>query len=190
MARVFVDTNVLFPFSLMDLMPSLAEDYVHDVVWSDRLLDEWQRVIVREGHRSPEAAALIADHIRAGFADSRIPEDAYKHLLAELDGPDHDELHHIAAAIAGNAETLITWNLPDFPTEALGPHGITVTPPDPYLCSLLEQVPDEVLTTIGRMAARKRRPPMSPLDIVNALERARVPAFAHRVRQMLTGTTA
>jgi hypothetical protein len=101
------------------------------VVWSDRLLDEWQRVIVREGHRSPEAAALIADHIRAGFADSRIPEDAYKHLLAELNGPDHDDLHHTAAAIAGNAETLITWNLPDFPTEALGPTGSPSPRPTP-----------------------------------------------------------
>jgi hypothetical protein len=29
---------------------------------------------------------------------------------------------------------------------------------------------------------------MSPLDVVNALERARVPAFAHRVQQLLTDT--
>jgi PIN domain len=79
MARVFVDTNVLFPFSLMDLMLSLAEDYVHDMIWSDRLLDEWQRVIVREGHRSAEAATLIVGHIRTGFADSCIPEGAYKY---------------------------------------------------------------------------------------------------------------
>jgi predicted nucleic acid-binding protein len=190
MARVFVDTNVLFPFSLMDLMLSLAEDYVHDMIWSDRLLDEWQRVIVREGHRSDAAATLIAGHIRAGFADSHVPEDAYKHLLSGLDGPDRDDLHHIAAAIAGDAHTLVTWNLADFPTESLGPHGITVTPPDPYLCSLLEQSQDEVLATIRRIASRKRRPPMSPLDVVAALERARVPAFAHRVRQLLTDTAA
>lgn len=30
MARVFADTNVLFPFSVMDLLLTLAEDYVHD----------------------------------------------------------------------------------------------------------------------------------------------------------------
>jgi predicted nucleic acid-binding protein len=115
MARVFADTNVLFPFSLMDLLLTLAEDYVHDLVWSDRLLDEWQRVIVREGHRSTEAAERIAEHVRTGFADSCVPEDRYKHLLAELDGPDTDDVHHMAAAIAGHAETLITWNLNDFP---------------------------------------------------------------------------
>jgi excisionase family DNA binding protein len=45
-ARVFVDTNVLFPFSVMDLMLALTEDGIHDVMWTDVLLDEWERVIV------------------------------------------------------------------------------------------------------------------------------------------------
>ncbi len=47
-AKVFIDTNVLFPFSVMDLMLALTEDGIHDVMWSDNLLDEWERVIVRE----------------------------------------------------------------------------------------------------------------------------------------------
>jgi hypothetical protein len=40
MTRVFVDTNVLFPFSLMDLMPALTEDSVHEVRWTQALLAE------------------------------------------------------------------------------------------------------------------------------------------------------
>ncbi|MFD5428109.1 hypothetical protein [Streptomyces sp. NPDC127084] len=59
-ARVFVDTNVLFPFSVMDVMLTLTEDSVHEIVWSDRLLAEWERVIVREGKRSAESAAAVA----------------------------------------------------------------------------------------------------------------------------------
>src|SRR6185437_14861264 len=39
-SRVFIDTNVLFPFAVMDLMLALSEDSVHHVMWSDRLLDE------------------------------------------------------------------------------------------------------------------------------------------------------
>jgi hypothetical protein len=38
MARVFIDTNVLFPFTLMDLNLSLAADYIHDLVCSERLV--------------------------------------------------------------------------------------------------------------------------------------------------------
>ena len=51
MARVLADTNVLFPFSLMDLMLALSQDRIHTLLWSNRLLDEWERVIVREQHR-------------------------------------------------------------------------------------------------------------------------------------------
>src|ERR1700760_2091802 len=32
-ARVFIDTNVLFPFSVMDLMLAFTEDGIHDVTW-------------------------------------------------------------------------------------------------------------------------------------------------------------
>lgn len=59
MARVFVDTNVLFPFSVMDLMLALTEDGVHDVMWSQALLAEWERVIVRTQRRSAASAAAI-----------------------------------------------------------------------------------------------------------------------------------
>jgi excisionase family DNA binding protein len=55
-ARVFIDTSVLFPFSVMDLMLALTEDGIDDVMWTDDFLGEWERVIVREGRRSPNAA--------------------------------------------------------------------------------------------------------------------------------------
>jgi predicted nucleic acid-binding protein len=186
MARVLADTNVLFPFSLMDLMLALSQDRIHTLLWSDRLLDEWERVIVREQHRSPAAAAAIAAAIRDYFPENRVAEARYKHLLAELDGPDPDDLHHLAAAAAGGANTLISWNLSDFPAETLAPLGITATDPDTYLCALLEREPTEVTETLHRMAAEKRRPPMTTLDLTDALARAGVPVFASRARRQLT----
>lgn len=58
MGRIFIDTNVLFPFSVMDMMLAPTEDSVHEVLWSRALLAEWERVIVREQRRS--AAAVTA----------------------------------------------------------------------------------------------------------------------------------
>ena len=113
-ARVFIDTNVLFPFSVMDLMLALTEDGIHDVMWSDDLLDEWERVIVRERHRSPDAAAAITATIRQFFADTRIPVESYRVLVPEADGPDLDDNAHMAAAVAGQVESLVTWNGKDF----------------------------------------------------------------------------
>jgi excisionase family DNA binding protein len=102
-ARVFIDTKVLLPFSVMDLMLALTEDGIHDVMWSDDLLDEWERVIVREHRRSPDAAAAITATIRQFFADTRIPAESYRELVAEADGPDPDDNVHMAAAVAGQA---------------------------------------------------------------------------------------
>ncbi|WP_283138443.1 PIN domain-containing protein [Rhizohabitans arisaemae] len=189
MARVFIDTNVLFPFSVMDLMLGLSEDAIHTVVWSDHLLDEWERVIVREHHRSAEAASRISRTIREFFADTRVPEDDYKHLIDRMEGPDLDDHHHMAAAIAGHALTLVTWNLGDFPTGLLSEYGLTVTDPDSYLCSLLTQCPREVVDVLFRMAAGKRRPPMNASEIVDALDRAGVPVFARRCRTHLAATS-
>lgn len=186
MARVFIDTNVLFPFSVMDLMLALTEDGIHDVMWSDDLLDEWERVIVRERHRSPDAAAAITATIRQFFADTRIPGESYRELIDEVDGPDPDDNVHMAAAVAGQVESLVTWNGTDFDCGFTRKHAIKVVDPDQYLCALYAELPDEVLATITRLAASKRRPPMNPAELVNALDRAGVKEFASLVRPHLT----
>lgn len=186
MARIFIDTNVLFPFSVMDLMPALTENAVHEIVWTERLLGEWERVIVREQQRSPDAAAAIAETVREFFGDSRVDEASYAALLPEITGPDPDDCHHMAAAIASGATCLVTWNRSDFPDGQLSQHGVMVVDPDSYLCGLLDESPEEVEATIVRMAAGKRRPPLNrPGGILEALANAGVPKFAERLRPRL-----
>ncbi len=123
MARIFVDTNVLFPFSVMDLMLALTEDAVHEVAWSDALLDEWERVIVEQQHRSADVAARITAAIRRSFPEGEVPEGEYAHLVDEMPSSDPDDRRHIAAAIAGGATVIVTWNRRDFPAEPLAAWG-------------------------------------------------------------------
>jgi excisionase family DNA binding protein len=184
-ARVFIDTNVLFPFSVMDLMLALSEDGIHDVMWTDELLDEWERVIVRERQRSPDAAAAITTTIREFFADTRIPADGYRNLLAHVDGPDPGDNVHMAAAAAAQVEALVTWNEKDFSCGFMKNNAVRVVTPDDYLCALYEEFPDEILSAITRLAAGKRRPPMMPADIIDALDRAGVARFAAHIRSHL-----
>lgn len=185
MARVFVDTNVLFPFSLMDLILALSEDGIHEVVWTERLLAEWERVIVREQQRTPAAARSIAHAIRTYFDDCEIPETAYASLVEVVPSRDPDDRHHAAAAIAARASALVTWNLQDFPTEPLAEHGVRVVDPDTYLCELLEVVPFEVLGTVRRMADGKTRPPMSALELAERFGKSGAITFADRLSELL-----
>jgi len=183
--RVLVDTSVLFPFSVMDLFLALTEDAVHEVLWTDDLLDEWERVIVRERRRRPETAASVASAIREFFADGRIERSAYEHLIDQMPGNDPDDLPHMAAAVAAEADALVTANLGDFPQDPLAALGVRVLGPDAYLCELLVDHPDEIVTTVVRMAAEKTRPPRSPSELLAALRAAGLPTFPDRVAALL-----
>lgn len=183
--RVFVDTNVLFPFSIMDLMLALTEDAIHEVIWTETLLTEWERVIVREHHRSPDSAAAITAAIREFFPESKVAEADYASRIDAMPGNDPNDRQHMAAAVAGRAQVIVTWNHADFPAEPLAAMGLRVCDPDEYLCGLLSELPREVATTVVRMAGEKRRPPKTPDDIANDLAKAGVPTFAERLRASL-----
>lgn len=98
--RVYVDANELFPFTVMDVILGLAEDLVIDFVWSEELLEEWQRVIVREGARSAQSAAAVAGAVRRFFAAGRVDPASYRHRVADMPGRDPGDRVHTAAAIA------------------------------------------------------------------------------------------
>lgn len=183
--RVYVDANELFPFTVMDVLLALAEDLVIEFVWTDELLDEWQRVVVRDGGRSTESAAAIACAVRVFFADGRIDPVTYRPLTESTPGRDVDDRVHTAAAIAAGATVLVTRNRKDFPVEHLAAYGVDVLTADDYLTRLLRRRPVAVTETVRRLAGEKRRPPRTPCDLVTALARAGTPRFADRLGRRL-----
>lgn len=185
MGRVFPDTNVLFPFSVMDLLLALSEDGVHEIVWTDALLNEWEEVIIREHKRTPESAASITGAIRGFFDDTKVERSAYEHLVEEMPGPDANDHEHMAAAVARRPCTILTRNKKHFPTKPLADRGVRVTDPDTYLCELHDDLPDEVIDTLVRLAAEKHRPPKTSQDLLDDLEAAGVPKFAAKTRPVL-----
>ncbi len=183
--RVFVDANELFPFSVMDLVLSLAEDLLIDFVWTDELLDEWERVIVREGRRAPETARSVTEAVRRFFGSTRIGPETYRSLISTVPGPDPDDRAHTAACAFGGARVLLTRNVRDFPIDFLAGHGVAVCSADTYLAGLLRRRPAAFVETLERMAAEKLRPPMSPCDVADGLARAGATRVAAALRHRL-----
>ena len=165
----------------MDLLLALTEDAVHQVLWTDDLLDEWERVIVRERRRTPETAASVTSAIREFFADGRIDRSTYEHLIDQMPGDDPDDHPHMAAAVAAGVDALVTANLADFPEEPLAALGVRVVDPDFYLCELLVEHPEELVASVVRMAAEKTRPPMTLGDVTRALRGAGLKSFPDRL---------
>ena len=183
MNRVFADTNVLFPFSIMDLLLGLDEDGFHRIVWSDDLLAEWERVIVREDQRTADSASSIVATIRDFFADGEIPTALYVANVDDMPSTDVDDRKHMSAAIAGKATVLLTWNLKHFAAEFMLEKSVRVIDPDAYLCEQLSESPDQVLRTVTRTAGEKHRPKMTVNDTLVALERAGLSGFVRDFRE-------
>src|SRR5665213_2521827 len=105
----------------MGLVLALAEDL---------LIDEWERVIVSEGKRTPETARSVSEAVRHFFATTRIEPAVYRHKAANVPGPDPGDRVHTAACAFGNATVLLTRNRRDFPEDFLTAHGVTVSSAD------------------------------------------------------------
>lgn len=61
----------------MDVLLTRAEDSLFTWVWSDEVLDEWEKVIVGDGKRTPESAASVAAAVRTHFGRYRIDPALY-----------------------------------------------------------------------------------------------------------------
>ena len=98
--RVFPDTSVCFPISVLDLLVRCDERDLHRIVWSEDLLRELERIWVRQGARSVGSAQAASAAIRSAFPAQQVGREAYAHLIDEMPGDDPDDHCHAAAAVA------------------------------------------------------------------------------------------
>lgn len=132
---MFVDTATFYPISIADLVLRLAEIGIFELIWSDHLFDEIERVLVERKRLPRPASAYFCACIRETFPGGRIPRTAYEHLLASRTGPDPADHEHSAAAVAGNATVVLSADRTGFPIRDTTP--ARRRHPDEYLAELL-----------------------------------------------------
>jgi predicted nucleic acid-binding protein len=181
--KVFIDTSELFPFTIMDLLLTLAEQFVFTWVWTEELLDEWERVIVDTTHRTPDSAKSVTNAVRAHFESGLIKVDTYVNDISDDLSPDPGDRAHVAACLGGRATVLLTRNLKDFATPALAESGVRVLTADDYLVDLLRRRPRAVVDGVRQAAAARKYPPISAAELLDRIEHAGAPRFAAALRR-------
>jgi len=88
----------------------------------------------------------------------------------------------LAAAIAGRADVIVTYNLKDFPAAALAPFGIEAQHPDQFLRHQFDLSPDLVCAVIRDLRAGLRNPPHTGDEYLATLERQDLHALATALR--------
>jgi predicted nucleic acid-binding protein len=169
---VFVDTNVFYPLRLADLILSSVDDGLFELCASDHLLAEMERVLIDHKRLSADKAKIFREAVEAN-ALRVVRAGQYELLTERLAGPDTDDLHHLAAAITGGADFIITENTVDFltahvPDEVTPPAIVT---PDEFFAQLLHAgFEDDILGIVQRISMKLKNPPRSPSEILDGLE--------------------
>jgi hypothetical protein len=89
-----LDTCVLFPMPLADTLLLAAADCAYTFHWTDDLLRELERVMLRTG-RTPQQATERVSQMRKIFAESQVT--GYRQLIRALTLPDSADRHVLAA---------------------------------------------------------------------------------------------
>lgn len=174
------DTNVLYSYELRDLFVWLKLLAAVQVAIAKEGFEELYRVLARERGQN---TVRLRERLERALSDSIV--SGHERLVLELSLPDPGDRHVVAVAIYHEAEFIVTFNLKDFPVDALARHGVQPVHPDHFLCMLLEVQPNLVLEAIDSMGYRRERPPRTRLEIADALARAQVPLFSARLKELI-----
>jgi predicted nucleic acid-binding protein len=170
---VVLDTCVLVPATLCDILLSTADRGLYRPLWSAEILSELKRVLLRNA-MSSEAVEYRQSQMVKSFPDATV--SGYESLIPAMKNDPKDR-HVLAAAIRGCAQTIVTANIKDFDKAVLDEFDICAITPDSFLMDLLAFDQAGVLDSIRDMSAQKTRPPRTELELLRRIGKS-APKFA------------
>ena len=182
-AIVIYDACVLHPAPLRDLLIRLSRAGLVRARWTDAILDECFRSILRRRPELEEPLKRTRKLMNMAVPDCLV--DGHDDLIESLVLPDADDRHVLAAAILVRAEAIVTANLADFPTETLARYQIEPKHPDAFVLELIESAPAKVIEIVTRQASDLRSPRRSARELLDTLENVGVRTSVVRLRELV-----
>jgi predicted nucleic acid-binding protein len=178
---IVLDANVLIPNALCDLLLRLAEEEVFLPCWSAEILDEVRRNLPGV---APAAAERRIAFMNAAFDTAMVT--GYEHLIPNMTNHVKDR-HVLAAAVACDADRIVTCNMRDFPYASCEPHGVEPEHPDDFLLGLWDREQRLITRIILEQANDTGRhgPRLTPGDVLDYVASAGARRFVAAVRPYL-----
>jgi predicted nucleic acid-binding protein len=165
---VVYDACVLYPMILRDLLLRLAATELFMAKWTNQIHDEWIRNLLRS---RPDLTREKLERVRMLMDQNTLDciVNNYEDLIPELDLPDPDDRHVLAAAIQAKASMIVTFNLKDFPAASLDQYQIEACHPDDFIQLLAEIDLNKVLAAVKIACTSLKRPPVSESEYLGIL---------------------
>ncbi len=163
------DACVLYPAPIRDLLLRLAQTGLFRAKWTECIHDEWMRNLLANRNDLSEAQLLrTRDLMNKAVLDCLVHD--YENLIEALVLPDPDDRHVLAAAIRCRADVIVTYNLKDFPENALLKQDIQAQHPDEFISHLIDLSPGVVCSAVKRMRIDLKNPPCNVGQLFCTLE--------------------
>ena len=177
-----LDTNVIYPIDIRDLLFWFAHYDLFTPKWSKHIFDEWYNVMLRKGVSKEEASKRIRKANMA-FPDALV--ENYESLIDGLELPDPKDCHVLAAAIKINANTIVTNNLKDFPKEYLNNFGLTAKSADDFITDTIDLNQNIAIEAFNEMVLNRTNPDLDEFQILDILRRNGLKDSANYLHSLL-----
>jgi len=181
--RVVYDACVLYPAPLRDLLLRLAVTGIVQARWTETILEECFRNLLTNRPDLPAAALARTRHLM----NRAVPDcivTGYEGLIEGLSLPDADDRHVLAAAIRCGAQTIVTFNLSDFPRSKLLAFEVEAVHPDDFVLDLIDLGPGTVCAVVREQASALKSPPRTLGDLLDTLREQGLVQSVGRLREL------
>lgn len=174
--RILIDTCVLYPTVMREMVLGVAGTGAFEPVWSARILEEWARAARKLGPDGKAQAQGEIALLRANWPNAERP--AAPQVEKRLWLPDPADIHVLAVAVQSGADSIMTLNAKDFPRQTLAEEGLERIDPDGHLMSLWLQDPDPVREVAALVLQTARQLSGQDWAMRPLLKKARLPRLA------------
>lgn len=171
--KVLLDACVIFPTVMREMLLGAAAAGMYQPLWSPRILEEWALAARKFGPEGEVQARGEIALIEAAFPRASVAPAPG--LEQRLWLPDANDIHVLAAAIAGSADVIITNNAKDFPRGLLAEEGLSRADPDAFLYGLWQGQPEVVEDVAAKVLAEARRLSGEEWRMRSLMKKARMP---------------
>jgi predicted nucleic acid-binding protein len=146
----------------------LAAAHMFRAKWTNRIHDEWIDNLL-QNRRDLQRAQLERTRELMNNAVDDCLVHGYEDIIAAVRLPDPNDNHVLAAAIRGNCDAILTFNLADFPSAALAQYDIEAQHPDEFIQSQFDLNPAKLLVSVKKVRGRLKNPPKTIEEYLDAL---------------------